>query len=172
MTVGCRFPSSFQYPQPIFEAQFFNERFAKPAAAQQSHDRLQLGGTSQAGRHFCAVEIGAETDAVLADTFQNMVDVFQNQVGSRICVATAVRPQVAGREGKAHQPLALANCGQLPVGEIARMRAHLMRVGMSGDERRITDGSDKLCPSKIGMRRRNSMNGAPCGSVGSHVCIR
>jgi hypothetical protein len=33
---------------------------------------LQLGGTSQAGRHFRAVEIGAKADAVLADMFQNM----------------------------------------------------------------------------------------------------
>src|SRR5580704_501487 len=87
MTAGSRSPGSSQYPQPIFEAQFFDQTFAKPAAAQQSHDRLQLGGTSQAGRHFCAVEIGAEADAVLADMFQNMVDVFQDQVGGRIRVA-------------------------------------------------------------------------------------
>jgi len=116
--------------------------FIKPAAAQQSHYRLQLGGTSQTGRRFCAVEIGAEADGILADMFEKMLDVFQDQVGGRICVATAVRPQIAGREGNAHQPLALANCGQLSVGEIARVRAHTMRVGMSGDERRITDAGD------------------------------
>jgi hypothetical protein len=57
MTAACRSPGSSQYPQPIFEAQLFDQRFTKPAAAQQSHYRLQLGGTSQTGRHFCAVEI-------------------------------------------------------------------------------------------------------------------
>src|SRR6478735_9407752 len=140
MTAGSRSPGSSQYPQPIFEAQFFDQTFAKPAAAQQSHDRLQLGGTSQAGRHFCAVEIGAEADAVLADMFQNMVDVFQDQVGGRIRVATAVRPQVAGREGNAHQPLALANCGQLPVGEIARVVIAITRLlsSMSSQQERRT----------------------------------
>jgi hypothetical protein len=76
----------------------------------------------------------------LADMFQNMVDVFQDQVGGRIRVATAVRPQVAGREGNAHQPLALANCGQLPVGEIARVVIAITRLlsSMSSQQERRT----------------------------------
>ena len=70
MTAGGRSPGSSQYPQPIFEAQLFDQRFTKPAAAQQSHYRFSeirqtrsgIGRRGTAERHAVSEHVGPTPD--------------------------------------------------------------------------------------------------------------
>ena len=88
-------------------------------------------GIAEFGRDHRAVEIGAKPDAVLAQMFEQMLDMLDDQVDGRVLVVAAVRTQEARREIDADQAAGFADRRQLPVGQIARMRADRMRVGMA-----------------------------------------
>ena len=89
-----------------------------------------------------AIEIGTQSDAVLAGLFEHVLDMLDDQVYRRVLIVTAVRPQETGREIDAGEAAGFTDGRQLPVGQIARMRADGMRVGMRGDQRRIADRGD------------------------------
>src|SRR5579862_4648414 len=106
-------PSPPQYAQPIAKAQFLDQRLAKAALAHRLHQILQSGGIADLRRDRGAVEIGAQSDAVLAGMFEHVLDMLDHQVQRRILVLTAVGTQEARREVDADEAARLANGRQL-----------------------------------------------------------
>src|SRR5271156_4042426 len=135
-------PRSSQHAQPISEAQFFDQRLAKATLTHRPDQYLQSGGIAEFRRDHCAVEVGAKSNAVLTGMFEHVLDMLDNQFHWRVLVVTAVRTQEARREIDADETAGFTDGRQLPVGQIARMRADGMRVGMRGDQRRIADFGD------------------------------
>jgi hypothetical protein len=69
--------------------------------------------------------------------FENILEVLNHHFRRRVCILTTVWAEEAGREVDADNAAGLSDCCQLLVGEISRMRAQSMRVGMCGDEGRM-----------------------------------
>ena len=71
-----------------------------------------------------------EADTVLADVFQHMFDMVDNQFERRVLHMLAVFTQEADRVIDADHATAFADRGELLVGQIARVRAERMRSVM------------------------------------------
>src|SRR5215471_642379 len=100
-----------------------------------------------------AVKIGSKADAVLTDTFENVLEVLDHQVNGGVSILTTVRAEVASSEVDADYAAGFTDRSQLLVGEISRMRAQSMRVGMRGDEGRFADSGNVPEPAFVEMRQ-------------------
>jgi hypothetical protein len=100
---------------------------------------LQSGSISYSAWDLGAVEIGSKADAVLTNMFENVIEVLDHQFSGCVRILATVWAEKAGSEVDADNAAGFTDCGQLLVGEISRMRAQGMRVGMRGDEGRVAD---------------------------------
>ncbi len=75
----------------------------KPCCAQRLHQNLQARRVAEFGRNHGAVEIGAKSDAVLAQMFEQVIDMPDDQLDRRVLVVAAVRTQKRSREIDADQ---------------------------------------------------------------------
>src|ERR1700704_1715084 len=103
---------------------------------------LQSGSIPYSSRDLGAIEIGSKADAVLTHMFENVLEVFDHQVNGRVCILTTVRAEIASSEVDADHAPGFSDRSQLFVGEISRMWAQSIRVGMCGDEGRIADSGN------------------------------
>ena len=129
--------SGLKHAEPVAVTELGEERLAVAVAAHGLDEGRQAGGVADGARHRRAVEVRAEADAVLADLGDQMVEVRDHVLERGVGVAAAVRAQEARREVDADEAAALADRGELAVGEIARMRRQRMGVRMRRDERRV-----------------------------------
>jgi hypothetical protein len=146
-------PGLFQHPQPISEAYLLDQRLAESALAHGPDQILQAGGGPYSRWHPGAIEIRAQSDAILAKMFEHVCEVLYDELNGRIGVSSPVGTQKAGGKIDADQATGLTNCRQLLVGEISRMRAQDMRVGMSRDEWGVADGGHIPEPTFIDVRQ-------------------
>src|SRR4029077_7076865 len=96
-----------------------------------------------------AAEIGSKADAVLANMFENVIEVLDHQFNRRVWIPMTVWAEEARREIDANNTAGFTDCSQLNVGEISRMRAQSMRIGMRGDEGRIADSGNVPEPAFV-----------------------
>ena len=109
-----------------------------------------------------AVEIRAEADAVDAEMLDQVVGVADDVLERRIGQHASVGAQEAGGEIDADQAAALADRGELPVGQVARMRAERMRVRMGRDERRVAERGDVPKALLVQVRQVDERSSARC----------
>src|SRR5262249_40064852 len=90
---------------------------------------------------------------VLTYMFENVLEVLDHEVNGCVSVLTTVRAEVAGSEVNADHAAGFTDRSQLLVGEISRMRAQSMRVGMRGDEGRFADSGNVPEPPFVEVRQ-------------------
>ena len=114
---------------------------------------MQSSSISYSCWNLGAVKIGSKTDAVLTYTFENVLEVLDHQVNGCVGILTTVRAEVASSEVDADHAAGFTDRSQLLVGEISRMRAQSMRVGMRGDEGRFADSGNVPEPAFVEVRQ-------------------
>lgn len=149
------FPDLSKHTQPIFVAQLLDQRLAVTPHSHDLHQILQPGSISYSCRDRGAVKIGSKADAVLADMFENMLEVVDHQFNQCIRIPAAIWPEEARREVDPDNTAGFTDRSQLNVGKIPGMRAQSMRIGMRGDEGRIADSGNVPEPAFIEVRQIN-----------------
>src|SRR5262245_32612656 len=135
-------PGLSQNTYPIFEAPLFDQRLAETTSTHNLHQSLQSGSISYPSWKFGAVQIGAKAYPVLADPFENVLEVIDHQFSGRVCIPATVGAQEVRSKVDADNATGFTDSGQLLIGKIAGMRAQSMRVGMRCDERRVADSGN------------------------------
>ena len=85
-------------------------------------------------RDLGAVEIRPKADAVLANMFENVLEVLDHQFNGRVHIVPTISAEEASSEVDPDNAAGFTDCSQLTVDEISRMRAQGMRIGVRGDE--------------------------------------
>ena len=116
---------------------------------------LHFGGTSYCCRDLRAVEIRAKADAVLANMFENVLEVINHQFNGRVHIVPTIPAEEASSEVDADNAAGFTDCSQLTVDEISRMRAQGMRIGVRGDEGRIADSGNVPETAFVKVRKIN-----------------
>ena len=74
--------------------------------------------------------------------FENVLEVLDHQFNGRVHIVPTFSAEEASSEVDADNAAGFSDCSQLTVGEISRMRAQGMRIGVRGDEGRIADSGN------------------------------
>src|SRR5215831_5768175 len=146
-------PNLSQHTQPISVAQLLDQWLAVTTRAHDLDQILQSSGIPYSCWNLGAVEIGSKTDAVLTYMFENVLEVLDHLVNGGVSILTTVWAEVVSGEVDADHAVGLADRSQLLVGEISRMRAQSMRVGMRGDEGRFADSGNVPEPAFVEVRQ-------------------
>jgi hypothetical protein len=146
-------PGLSQHPQPISEANLLDQVLPETTRTHDLHKILQSCSISYSGWDLGAVEVGSKADAVLTNMFENVIEVLDQQLSGCVRILTTVGAEEAGSEVNADNAAGFTDCSQLLVGEISRMGAQSVRVGMRGDEGRVADGGDVPEPPFIKVRQ-------------------
>src|SRR5262245_29156697 len=146
-------PGLSQNTYPIFEAPLFDQRLAETTSTHNLHQSLQSGSISYPSWKFGAVQIGAKAYPVLADPFENVLEVIDHQFNGRVCIPATVGAQEVRSKVDADDATGFTDSGQLLIGKISGMRAQSMRVGMRGDEGRFADSGNVPEAAFVKMRQ-------------------
>jgi hypothetical protein len=94
-----------------------------------------------------------QADSALANPFHHVFDVVDDELNGHLGLPDAVRSKEGGSKIDTGQAVGCANGGELLVGEISRMWAQGVGVGMGSDERGIADGCDVPEPALVDVRK-------------------
>ena len=85
--------------------------------------------------------------------FENMIEMLDHAFSGCVRVLATVWAEKAGSEVDTDNAAGFTDCSQLLVGEISRMGAQSVRVGMRGDEGRVADSGNVPEPAFIEVRQ-------------------
>ncbi len=109
---------------------------------QALHEKRQTGRVLYLRRDGGAVEVGTQSDMLDADALGDIGNMADEKIKAGVRVLHAIVAQEQHAEIDADQSARVADRVDLPVGQVAAVRAKRMHVGMRSDKRRLGKRGD------------------------------